>query len=186
MPYLISETMTEFEKHRLALRHTNGNPRDTSGDGAQTSQASDVQSLYQNYHVPSELHTPRTLDQFYYHELDNTDMRDADQVVYRFTSKTHDHNRSEINQPFKRHRTEATMVNDGPPNPTTKKGQTSFHSEEKDRSDRDSKKAQSHSRGQSDMFDGEQPQILMLNQLWLVMIDQREFKLRPLLYLPCV
>jgi len=34
------------------------------------------------------LHVRRTLDQFFYSTLDDTDFRDQDQVVYRFTEKS--------------------------------------------------------------------------------------------------
>src|SRR5450432_3225776 len=34
------------------------------------------------------LHVRRTLDQFFYSALDDTDFRDQDQVVYRFTEKS--------------------------------------------------------------------------------------------------
>lgn len=33
------------------------------------------------------LHVPRTLDQFYYHSLGDTDRRDGDQVIYRQQKK---------------------------------------------------------------------------------------------------
>lgn len=35
----------------------------------------------------NDLHLPRTLDQFYYHSLQNTEERDRDQVLYRYQGK---------------------------------------------------------------------------------------------------
>ena len=47
--------------------------------------AQDTKMLRSFVHHDSPLHIRRTLDQFYFHTLENTSNRDCDQVVHRGT-----------------------------------------------------------------------------------------------------
>jgi hypothetical protein len=52
---------------------------------AQSDHVRRMHDLISQYEVTSDIHVSRTLDQSYYDVMDNTRIRDHDQVVYRYT-----------------------------------------------------------------------------------------------------
>lgn len=84
MPFLHWEQAKTLQEYKDVLRKKEM-PKDTG--------ASRYRKLLQTYilkegiHPAHRLHVRRTLDQFYYHSLENTDDRDQSQVVTRYQEK---------------------------------------------------------------------------------------------------
>jgi hypothetical protein len=55
-----------------------------------------MQRLIAEYQITADIHVSRTLDQSYYETMENTAIRDRDQVVYRYTKGKYFHTQNVI------------------------------------------------------------------------------------------
>lgn len=89
MPYLHWEEVTKLEEAKKVIKEKI-EPRGLPGKDKKTARPSKEQELLKDYlyrEAPYKYHTfhiRRTLDQFHYHSLDNTDDRDETQTITRY------------------------------------------------------------------------------------------------------
>lgn len=97
MPYLAWECSNAQQRMTEIIKDVYNNSsgpktREPGGKGlesiSRTSCANDEGVLRADLNSSLPIHIRRTLDQFYYCNLSDTQARDEDQVVYRYTKKT--------------------------------------------------------------------------------------------------
>jgi hypothetical protein len=88
MPYLHWEIEEQLDKRKQFI-----NQLGTKTEGQTPNLDSDQELLRAYLRDPHPLHIRRTLDQYYYHTLEDTEKRDKDQVVSRYQKKFPDETR---------------------------------------------------------------------------------------------
>lgn len=87
MPYLHWDTYSAFEKRSSFISRCHEKPQTQIPDQLLQSTRHLYQAIKDDISGPNSLHPRRSLDQYFYPNLNDTSSRDKDQVVWRSTEK---------------------------------------------------------------------------------------------------